>query len=122
MKVGTIYNISEGLAELSEKELPISIALIIKRNQSKIAAELKSTDELRDKIINKYKEFQRGDGSIQLKKDKIPAFNKEYEELMNEEIEIDLQTIDINTIEGISIKPRTLTLIDPILTETKQAE
>ena len=41
---------------------------------------------------------------------------------MNEEIEIDLQTIDINTIEGISIKPRTLTLIDSILTETKQAE
>lgn len=117
MKVGILYNITEGLSELSDKELPMSVALSVKRNQVKLEAELSSVDEIRNKIINKYKDYERDDGSIQLKTDKIDDFNNEYSELMNEEIEVDLIEINLNGISDINIKPSVLNLLDPILTD-----
>lgn len=117
MKIQDIYNLAEGLSDLSNKELPISIALKVQRSHTKVVDEVKNADVLRKKLIEKYKESDNDDGTVKIKTNKIEVFQKELDELMEQEVDIKLDDIDVSQLEDISIKPRTLSLISTILKE-----
>lgn len=118
LTVKEVYNLSEGLNELLDKDLATSTAFTIQRNFTKVGDEVKSSNEVRKKIIEKYKDKENEDGTIQLKKDKLVDYRKEYDELMAQEVEVDLKTINLSDL-GETIKPRTLGLLEPIIKEEK---
>lgn len=115
LKVGDLYDLSLGLNDLSDKELPIATSLKIEQNHQTVSKELVSTDKVRQKLIEKYKDYDLDDGGVQLKKDKIDIYHKELNELMEQDVEIELKEINLTELEEISIKPRTLTLLNAIL-------
>lgn len=114
LQVGNLYDLAIGLNDLANKELPISTSLKIQRSQKAVSEELISADKIRHKIIEKYKEKEVDEG-IKIKEGKMELFNKEINELMKQEIDINLNKIDVKELKGISVKPKTLMLLDKIL-------
>lgn len=114
IKVADLYDLSLGLNDLSEKELPISVSFKIHRNQQTVSEELISAEKLRQKIIDKYKEKEVEDG-IKIKEGKLNDFHNEMNELMKQEIEVKLHEIKLDEIKNISIKAKTLNMLKTIL-------
>ncbi|MCJ0933024.1 hypothetical protein MST22_17875 [Virgibacillus halodenitrificans] len=119
IKVKDIFNIDEGLTTLSEKELPVGVAFHIQRVHKIVGGEVKTAQELRSKIINKYKEKDLENGRVKLKEDKLEEFNKELEELLDQEVRLEINKININDLNSISITPKTLGLLNTIIEEEK---
>ena len=113
IKVSDLYDLSLGLADLAEKELPISTSLTIQRNQKKISEELISSDKVRQTIIEEHTEKKLDEGVVKLDKEG----QKKMHELMIQDIELDLQKINIKSLQNITVKPKTLTLLNKILEE-----
>ena len=114
IKVADLYDLSLGLADLADKELAIKVSYKIHRNQQIVAEELQSSERVRQKIINKYKE-KEVEGGIKIKEGKLNAFHNEMEELMKQEIEVKLHEIKLDELKNISIKAKTLNLLKTIL-------
>ncbi|MCR1834964.1 hypothetical protein NSA56_11215 [Oceanobacillus caeni] len=119
LTVQELYNLTEGLSTLLDRELPTSVAFSIQRNFKKVGEEVKASDEVRKKIVEKYKQEDNDDGTIQLKKDKLDDYQKENNELMEQEVEIDLKSIKLSDL-GNMIKPRTLGLLESIIIEEEK--
>lgn len=116
IKVADLYDLSLGLNDLADKELPISTSLKIEQNQKKVSEELVSTDKIRQKIINKYKDNDvEVENGTKIKEGKVDIFQKEVQELMDQDVELDLKKIDLKDLGNISIKPRSLTFLNTIL-------
>lgn len=120
LKVNDLYNLSLGLADLSNKELPIDLAFKIQKAQKKVRDELIASDEVRQKIIKKYKEKDLDDGQVQIQKDKIEQYNSEVAELLDQEVKVNIDKISINELKAlekdkIKIKPKTLMQLETIL-------
>ncbi|HLQ97913.1 MAG TPA: hypothetical protein VK135_04430 [Candidatus Dormibacteraeota bacterium] len=94
LTVEELYNLADGIGELSKKELDTKTAFKIGRNHRKIADEIKTADELRQKIVEKYKKDE-GDG---IKEEHRKAFKKDFEELMEQEVEIKLAYIGLHEV------------------------
>src|SRR5690625_4159840 len=118
LTVQDLYNLTKGLNDLLDKELSTSTSFTIARNHKKVSDEAKTAEELRKKIIEKYKDKENEDGSIQLKKDKLDEYKKEIEELHEQEVDVDIKKIKLDDL-GESIKPRTLGLLEKIIKEDK---
>ena len=116
LTVKDLYDLTEGLNKLLDKELPTAVAFSIQRNFKKIGEEVTASDDVRKKLIEKYKEKDNKDGTIQLKKDKLSEYQKELNELMQQEVDVDLKPIKLSDL-GESIKPRILGLLEPIIKE-----
>lgn len=119
LTVQELYNLIDGLSSLLDKEIPTSVAFSVQRNFKRISEEVKASDEVRKKIVEKYKEKDNEDGTIQLKKDKLKNYQKESDELMQQEVDIDLRVINLADL-GESIKPRILGLLEPIIEEVTE--
>lgn len=117
-----VFNLVEGLNEINEKELPVSLAFKLQRNSLKISEESKSAQDFENKIVSKYRSGTSEDGQIMIKNKDLESFNKEKEELMAQEVEVDLQQIAISDLDTseLTIKPRTLLLLDKIIKEDKE--
>lgn len=116
VKVKDIYNLKNGLDTLNEKEYPIATALKLQRISLKVNEEYEIASNLRLKLVEKYKEKTLDNGNVQLKKDKIPVFNEEMKELLEQDVEITLDKIELSAL-GETIKPSTLILVDKIIKE-----
>ena len=97
-----IYNIAEGLLRAfaeadSTQKLPIKLSYTIKKNTNKFQSIAEQIEKSRVELIQKYgKETE--DGGYQVLPENEEAANKEFTELMNLEENIDVYTIDINTL------------------------
>src|SRR5690625_3687104 len=58
MIIQNVFDLEDGLRSLVDKELPIPVAFKIQKNHAKVVDELKIANELRKKLINKYKESE----------------------------------------------------------------
>lgn len=117
LTVKEIFNISQGLNTLLDKELPTSVALSIQRNYKKVGEEVQTASEVRNKLADKYKKYTDEDGYFKDDKKKS-EYNKELNELYDQTVEIELNPIKLSNL-GEYIKPRTLGLIEKIIEEEK---
>ena len=97
-----IYNIAEGLLRAfaeadSTQKLPIKLSYTIKKNTNKFQAVSEQIEKSRIELIQKYGE-ETEDGGYRVLPENEEAANKEFTELMNLEENIDIHTVDINTL------------------------
>ena len=97
-----IYNIAEGLLRAfaeadSTQKLPIKLSYTIKKNTNKFQAVAEQIEKSRIELIQKYGE-ETEDGGYRVLPENEEAANKEFTELMNLEENIDIHTVDINTL------------------------
>lgn len=122
MKISELQNIFTGLSQLAAKELPIKTSLKIQRNYQKVDDALKPSEEVNKKLVEQYKESDDGQGGVTLKKETAPEFHRKRAELLDEDVEVELESIGIEEIEQVAegtIKTQTLILLDEIIKEEK---
>lgn len=97
-----IYNIAEGLLRAfaeadSTQKLPIKLSYTIKKNTNKFQTVAEQIEKSRIELIQKYGE-ETEDGGFRVLPENEEAANKEFTDLMNLEENIDIHTVNINTL------------------------
>lgn len=101
-----IVNSVSILGAISQKQLPVRVSYVIAKNIINIQEELKVYNVEREKLIKKYSELDEDgntkieNGSIKLKDDCINNWNKDMEELLNIENEINIQKFKMAEFTG----------------------
>jgi hypothetical protein len=126
LKAGEIKIINEGLKEILLKELPVKPAYWLARIAMKLETEIKTFEQARMGLINKYSnKDEKGNPAIKKTKDgqsqfditDVEGFEKEFNELNSQEIEIDIKPIKLADLGELNIKPVTLARLEKIIEE-----
>jgi hypothetical protein len=120
LKNGELQGVSMGLHDLSAKELPVKAAYWVAKIARKIESELRDFEAARMRLISKYgdkddKGFPLIEGNS-FKLADTEAFNSEYAELADIDVEIDCNMLLLGSFGDITLKPQTmLQLMDKII-------
>ena len=114
------------LSELNNAKLPVKISYAISKNINKIEKEFKIYNSEKYKLINKYGEKNRQgklkvneSGNVNIKKEYTKKWNKDFKELLEIEIEIEIHMIKLDDLLNLdySISPAEFALIDFMIEE-----
>lgn len=109
MKLGEIRGNLQGLLNIAGKRFPAKVCYAISKNAKKLEKEYKELEEQRVKICESYADKDEDGKIITQEKDgnTMYAFsdeneklcNKEYAELLEETIDIDIYTVDASEMD-----------------------
>lgn len=110
------------LKVLAQRDLPIKASYAIAKNMRKIEDELKPYEEERQRLLEKHgKKDKEGElivderGRAKFKDKK--AWNKDVDELLDIEVEIDFHKFNIKHLEGREISPAELIALEHMIEE-----
>src|SRR6266849_2778635 len=109
-----IINAKDALYRLANLKLPIKKAYTITKLINKLEVELNNFNKLHIQLIEKYGDKDHFNGVTTVKDENKEDFTKEYEELGNVEVTIDLNKIELS--EDLEISPLDLLLLEPFTT------
>ncbi|WP_238886408.1 hypothetical protein [Clostridium sp. YIM B02551] len=120
-----IVNNAAKLKEIAQKQLPIKVSYAIAKNISKIESELKIYNKEREKLIDKYavkdtegKILSYENGNVKFKEDCIELWNKDINELLAIENEIEIHQFNFSLLDGYNnLSPAELIAIDYMIEE-----
>lgn len=116
-----ILNTINVLGNLNNAQLPIKVAYAVSKNINKIESELKAYNTEKAKLIDKYSEkdeegkvISNEQGHVTIKNEHIEDWNRDINELLSIENEVDIHKIQLNDLlnANYNISPAELTLID----------
>lgn len=116
----TILKTVNALGSLNEVQLPIKVAYAISKNINKIDCELKAYNSEKAKLIEKYAEKDeegkvKADeyGNINIKVECIEDWNRDIQELLSIENEIDIHMIHLDDLlnSDYNVSPTDLSAI-----------
>ena len=86
--------------------MPIKLSYAIGRNLKKIASEMEDLEKARMDLIKKYGVADEK-GGMQVTQENMEVFNKEYIELIAQEVEIDIWKLSLSKLSdaGVKISP-----------------
>lgn len=124
LTLGQIASMNEIMGKIMEKPFPATMTFKIARLARELAKEVQTFEEARVKIAEKYgKKNDNGildvseDGKVSIPTEFINDCNREFNELINSEIEINANKIPLSAFENIELTPREMMLIEPIIDE-----
>ena len=119
-----ILNDAQRLGEITQKSLPVKVSYAIAKNISKIQAELNTYNTEKEKLIEKYsqkdaegKPIISEDNQIKLQEEHLEDWNKDINELLGIENEIDIHKFNINSLEGCCMTSAEIMLIEYMIEE-----
>lgn len=112
------------LSEIIKKQLPAKVSYAIAKNIAKIEAELNVYNKEREKLIEKYsvkdeqgKTIVDENNQIKIREEYITDWNRDIKELLSIENEVDIHKFSIDALEGYSMTPAELMIIDYMIEE-----
>lgn len=120
LKLQEINEIIEGLNDINKKEMPMQTAYKFQKNSLRINDEMKTIQDMKDAILEKYRDHDVKDkeleeGKAKLKDEFVDKYYEDVEELNNIECDLDIAMIEIGELEGVLVSPRTLLALDKII-------
>jgi len=123
-KLKEVFSLTRSLPVLTNKELPIKISYRLLKLLKQCSVEMESMEKARIKLVDKYAETEEEreaspdkDKGIKVAEAKIPDFQREFEILLEEEVEIDFEPILISDLGDISLSAKDLLSLQIILKE-----
>ena len=124
VKISDIINSTEILQKLAQQNFKAKLALSIARLLKQVEAEIQIFNTTRIDLVKKYGiKDENGElitddsGNCTIEDNSLEVFNKELNELLNTEIEINANKIDINLLEECDFTPSEITALEPFLKE-----
>ena len=115
---GEIFGSKEALGNVFDRDWPIKLSFKIATLIAKLNTALESIEAVRNPLVKKYgKPAEDNPNNIQIdeKSADYPKFVEKFNELMNEEVEIEFDIIELPAkVDGkeVSIKPRILMALE----------
>lgn len=121
IKLGEVKKIAKGLNDILGKEIPIKPAYWLGKLAKTIETEVKAFENARLKLVQKYGAKDSA-GKLVVEKDKYvftdaDAFNTEFEELADTDIEIDFKPIPLSSLAGINISPVVMMMLENFIVD-----
>ena len=118
MKLFELVYAQPALNELFNKELKAVVAFKVSKLITKITAELKDYDTVRNGLVTKYGDKNES-GNVEIKPDTeaMKNFLDELNPLLEKEINLDFEKISIAELGDIEIKPSTLAVLSEFITD-----
>lgn len=101
MKLSQIIGAHDPLRRLAGEKFPANIAYRIQRNLRTIEPEVVAYNKSRNELI-KTKYGEKSDEGYRVKPDKIEAFTNEINEMLAEEVDVNIVTIEFEWLREIS--------------------
>lgn len=102
-----------GFMQLLDIPMPLAPALALRRIGLKVQAELKVFQGQSETFRKQFAE----EGQKRIGEDKVDAYNEAMNNLLQTEIELDIEPIQIKSLELKSIKPSVLLSLEKFLVE-----
>jgi HD superfamily phosphohydrolase len=117
VQVGEIMNSVTGLRKLVSVQLPAKTAYRLKRIMDAVTSESTRIEHIRQELILKYadeqtEEDKKNKKPLQVNK-KMQEFQKEFGNILEDEIEVNCYKIDFKEIENIQLSVQELTSLEP---------
>lgn len=93
----------------------ICVVYTIKKNKEQLISLLAPYEEARNELLQEYGTKADENGTVSVRKDCAGKWNKEMNELLNIEAEVDVHMIQFNEIDGLSLSMDDLEAIDFML-------
>lgn len=117
--IGNIVNSVEVLQKLGKKDFKAKLAWSIARLLKEAEKEVQGFNEARLKLINKYgikdengQLITDDNGNCKIIQENIPDFNKELNDLVDTEVEINANKISMNLLEDIDFTPSDMAALE----------
>lgn len=124
VKISDIINSTEILQKLAQQNFKAKLALSIARLLKQAEVEMQTFNTTRIDLVKKYGiKNENGElitddnGNCTIEDGSLEVFNKELNELLNTEIEINANKIDINLLEECDFTPSEIAALEPFLEE-----
>ena len=113
-----IYGLTRSLTKLTDKEIPIKISFKLFRFLKDCSGVMETLEKSRIKLIEKYSGEKKEDGKdMKVSDENNDKFQKEFTELLQEEVEIDFKSILIDELGDIKISTNDLIPLQKIFKE-----
>lgn len=121
-----VYSALMALSALSERKLPVRAAIQVAKAHRVLREEWEDVEKLREKMIEEYAERDEngekvrgeeinGQATVRIRQDVREQFNKEWKELLNSEVEVDVTISLADFGSDVEIEPSILDALDPLL-------
>jgi len=117
-KLGILKQSEKALSKLMNANLDIKIAYTLGRIANKIGQELKTVEDLRVKLVEKYGDKDEK-GQHVVPEDKKEEFWTEYSELLEAEVELDFNKITLEKLAKVNMTPAEMIYLDYLIEEVK---
>jgi predicted ATP-dependent protease len=118
VKIETLINVMGSLGNLGKMVLPIKTAHKLSKLTKMVNEELKTYDESRQKLVQKYKTDDPEDkGMVKIKPECVEEFNKEYKELVEIEVELNWEPMTYSELGDITISAVDLNALELFIKE-----
>ena len=106
MKLLNCLQAHKSLSSLSKHKLPLSVSFNVAKNVSSLSTVVDSFYKERDKRIKELNALE--DKESAEAKSMAESFQKELDELLDSEVEMDLKVINLSSCKDISVAPEVL--------------
>ncbi len=96
--IGSLKNVEPNLSKLVRADLPIKMAYQLSGFYNTILNELTKIEDLRKALVIRYGDVNEETGGATVREELMEDFVKEYNELMDEEIEISFTPIQVKDL------------------------
>jgi len=116
LKLLNIVNATPALRMLGAEKMPIRVAYNIQRNIRLLAVETATYEKIRQDLIkNKY--GKKTNESFTVTAENMEAFTAEMDKLGQEEIDMDVHTVNLSDFGDIKVSPNELQSLDWMFVE-----
>jgi len=106
------------LIELVNQKMEAKGKYWVAKQAKKIFSEIENIDERRVELMQKYGKKDKKGTSIP--EDKLEKFNDEFNKLLDEEIDLDIDKVKYEYIEKLELKPATIVDLFYLINEPKE--
>lgn len=123
IKLQDIVENIEGLNDFSKMSLPAATAFKAARLLKRLNEEINIYQQTRTQVITKYAErnadgsFRQDGNNLIIPKDKIEVCNKELQDLLNTEIEVNIIPFKLEELQDLHFTPSQLLLLQNFIEE-----
>lgn len=116
LTIGELREAQGALVKILTTEQPFKLAYRLKKIARILEAELKEMEEVRIEKVKKYgKVLPRG--GFQVTEGNSEIFNKEMKEINDTKINLDIQPIPLDLLEGIKLSPQEVVQLEKFIEE-----
>ena len=112
INLAEIKSLEGSLSKIFDKDLNIKVAYRLGTLLKRLSEEMKTLEENRVKLVKKYGEENEETKQFSVPQEKTPDFYKEFNELMQIEIDIDFEPISLKEFGDISISASDVMRLD----------
>ena len=114
LKNGEIYTAKDALGKLVAVPFPIKIGFEIAKMVGKLNEPYSNISIIKDELLKKYGDKKNGQLSIGPESKKWGAFIKDFDELMDQEIELEVEKVKLPEIDA-NIEPSVIIQLEKFI-------